>query len=555
MFSNKTNYKIKLKEKKHNSRNKLNSLLSSTSNKQIILETLKLQKLNELKNKTRRVSQIMDAIGESFKIKNKNLKMIKADLISQNLTKINYRRSLLISKKLKDLDKLNEEFDEEFINRKYEHREYKGNNYDSSSDDFYDNSISQHNDNNNELDFTSEQRRIFKILFIKNEENDNKPFSDYKKNKQLKELKSNIEYVCGIKLDEENSNNKTQAKTKSANKESHYFIPKRSPCFIREKNKNDSFTPSLKYDKSKIFFERNYDKSKSKEDKSKQYINYNLQNHTSNNLHRKKNFFMDKNDISIIPIKKRKISETNKFEINEQEKLPIINREENDENKNKTLNIPNTPTKLRINNISYNNKRNNSKIFIKNLKTENNIMEQKNISSILKNLLKDSYTLNSDMKFGLNIISSHLDIYKKKVKKKQEENEIDIAKIRKELNLNLVNPIIRESDILVKNEKKMEKKIRKEDANILRKIVNTVLQEDRLANKNRVYNSNSLNSKLKKIMERRIKTNNAMKLNEQQEPEDDKIAMLKLFKGDNPNFFNMKHLSNLIKRYKTMKVK
>ena len=555
MFSNKTNYKIKLKENKHNSRNKLNSLLSSTSNKQIILETLKLQKLNELKNKTRRVSQIMDAIGESFKIKNKNLKMIKADLISQNLTKINYRRSLLISKKLKDLDKLNEEFDEEFINRKYEHREYKGNNYDSSSDDFYDNSISQHNDNNNELDFTSEQRRIFKILFIKNEENDNKPFSDYKKNKQLKELKSNIEYVCGIKLDEENSNNKTQAKTKSANKESHYFIPKRSPCFIREKNKNDSFTPSLKYDKSKIFFERNYDKSKSKEDKSKQYINYNLQNHTSNNLHRKKNFFMDKNDISIIPIKKRKISETNKFEINEQEKLPIINREENDENKNKTLNIPNTPTKLRLKNFSYNNKRNNSKIFIKNLKTENNITEQKNISSILKNLLKDSYTLNSDMKFGLNIISSHLDIYKKKSKKKQEENEIDIAKIRKELNLNLVNPIIRESDILVKNEKKMEKKIRKEDANILRKIVNTVLQEDRLANKNRVYNSNSLNSKLKKIMERRIKTNNAMKLNEQQEPEDDKIAMLKLFKGDNPNFFNMKHLSNLIKRYKTMKVK
>ena len=56
-------------------------------------------------------------------------------------------------------------------------------------------------------------------------------------------------------------------------------------------------------------------------------------------------------------------------------------------------------------------------------------------------------------------------------------------------------------------------------------------------------------------MERRIKTNNAMKLNEQQESEDDKIAMLKLFKGDNPNFFNMKHLSNLIKRYKTMKVK
>jgi hypothetical protein len=28
-----------------------------------------------------------------------------------------------------------------------------------------------------------------------------------------------------------------------------------------------------------------------------------------------------------------------------------------------------------------------------------------------------------------------------------------------------------------------------------------------------------------------------------------------LFKNDQPNFFNINHLSNLIKRYKTMKIK
>ena len=123
------------------------------------------------------------------------------------------------------------------------------------------------------------------------------------------------------------------------------------------------------------------------------------------------------------------------------------------------------------------------------------------------------------------------------------------------MHLNKINPIIRESDIIVKNEKKMEKKIRKEDAHILRKIVNIVLQEDRLANRNAVYNSNSLNSKLKKIMERRIKTINTNEFDEYNEPENDKIEMLKLFKKDNPDFFNIKHLSNLIKRYKTMKVK
>ena len=123
------------------------------------------------------------------------------------------------------------------------------------------------------------------------------------------------------------------------------------------------------------------------------------------------------------------------------------------------------------------------------------------------------------------------------------------------MHLNKINPIIRESDIIVKNEKKMEKKIRKEDAHILRKIVNIVLQEDRLANRNAVYNSNSLNSKLKKIMERRIKTINTNEFDDYNEPENDKIEMLKLFKKDNPDFFNIKHLSNLIKRYKTMKVK
>ena len=554
MFSNKTNYKIKLKEKNHNSRNKSNSL-PATNNMQIIYETIKRQKLNELKDRTRRVSQIMETIGETYNVKNHNLKMIKADLLNQNLTKINYRRSLLITKKLKDINKLNAEFDEEYLNQKNAFNEYKGNNYDSSSEDINNNSNSHQNNLDSEFDFTSEQRRIFKILFRKNDQSDNRPFSDYKKNKKLKDLKSNIEYVCGIKLDEENSKNKTETLNSILNKNSHYFIPKRNPRFIREKNINDNFTPSRKYDKTKIFFERNYDKSKSKEDKTKQYINYTLQNYLSNNFYHKKKIFNGKKDISITPIKKRKIKKRNDNELNEIEKLPIINKEETKENNNKTIDIENSSTKLKLKNISYNNKRNSSKIYIKNLKTENNDSEQKNISIKLKNLLKDSLTLNSDLKFGLNIISSHFDIYKKKTKKDTEDSELDIEKIRKDLHLNKINPIIRESDIIVKNEKKMEKKIRKEDAHILRKIVNIVLQEDRLANRNAVYNSNSLNSKLKKIMERRIKTINTNEFDEYNEPENDKIEMLKLFKKDNPDFFNIKHLSNLIKRYKTMKVK
>ena len=129
---------------------------------------------------------------------------------------------------------------------------------------------------------------------------------------------------------------------------------------------------------------------------------------------------------------------------------------------------------------------------------------------------------------------------------------MDIRKIRKELKLDKINPIIKESDIIVRNEKKMAKKLRKEDASILKEVVNTILQEDRLINKNIVINNNSLNNKLKKILERKIKH---MGVIEPDEPENEKIQIIKLFKNDNPDFFNMKHLSNLIKRYKTMKIK
>ena len=171
---------------------------------------------------------------------------------------------------------------------------------------------------------------------------------------------------------------------------------------------------------------------------------------------------------------------------------------------------------------------------------------------ILKNLLEENYSLKNDLQFRINLMSSQLQDYKKQPKKKPEEINLDIRKIRKELKLDKLTSIIKESEIIVRNEKKMEKKLKKEDASILRGVVNKILQEDRLINKEIVINTNSLNNKLKKILERRVKH---MEINENDDDENDKVQILKLFKDDNPDFFNMNHLSNLIKRYKTMKIK
>ena len=163
MNNNKNNNIIKLKEKNQpKSRNHSISLTTAGKNK-LIYEIFKECKLNELKNKAHRLSVIMDSIGDSLNIKKRNSKNVQDDLLTQNLTKINFRKSLLIQKKLKDLDKLNEEFDKEFINQKYDEKDNKDNNYDSSSEDEFSNNNGIQKDIN--LDFNSEQNILLKILF------------------------------------------------------------------------------------------------------------------------------------------------------------------------------------------------------------------------------------------------------------------------------------------------------------------------------------------------------------------------------------------------------
>ena len=547
MNNNKNSNNKKLKEKNQpKSRNKSISLTTASKNK-LIYEIFKERKLKELKDKAHRLSVIMDTIGETINTKKRKSKMGPDELLTQDVTKINFRRSLLITKKLKDLDKLNEEFDKEFINQKYEEKDNKDNNYVSSSEDDFGNINKNQNDTN--LDFNSEQNRIFKILYRKNKNNENRPFSDYKKNKKLKDLKSNIEYVLGIKSTDEDEDDKR--KDNELTRNTHYSVLKRNPYFVREKLKNDSFTPSIKYDKSNIFAPKKNSKSKNKNDKIKQYQIFQSYFPKKKYSYRDK-FFLNKNEVSPIKKNKNKIKLKNNEEKKEAENMPDLKNEDSNDVKFKTLDNSKKFCKLRLKKISQNPKRNNSKIYIKKLETENNISDRKRISLILTNLLKETCTLNNDLKFKLNIITSHLNDYKHKPKKEGEKKDLDIEQLRKELKLIKMKPIIRESDIIIKNEKKIEKIIRKEDAVFLKRVVNTVLQEDRLANKNFVYNSNSLSSKLKKLLERKIKDRNVIEL---VEPGEEKKQIFKLFKNDQPNFFNINHLSNLIKRYKTMKIK
>ena len=550
---------LKLKEKNHSKSRNGSISWKTTSNNKFLYEMIKIHKLNEIKNKARRASEIMSTIGETIKPRKSTPKILSTNitnLINPTLMKINYRRSLLVHKKLKDIDKMNEEFDHEYINQRYMEKEDKYNNYDSFSEDENENENEKDTTNKNDINLglNSEERKILKTLFMNKKGNENRPFSEYKKFKKLKDLKSNIEYVCGTKLDEKQSNSKVERLKEELNKNTHYHIPLRNPTFMRFKNDEINFTPSRKYDKTKIYYEKSYDKFKSaKNDLNSKYINYSLLSNLTKNYPNKNKLIINKQELSPIRKKKSKIPIQNNNDKGEKGKMNKLVNNKYKNNMFKTINNTSNPFhKIKFKNFINIKNRNNYLDKFKVLKTENNISKRKKISNILKNLLEENYSLKNDLQFGINLMSSQLQDYKRQPKKKPEEINIDIRKIRKELKLDKLTSIIKESEIIVRNEKKMEKKLKKEDASILRGVVNKILQEDRLINKEIVINNNSLNNRLKKILERRVKH---MEINENDDDENDKVQILKLFKDDNPNFFNMNHLSNLIKRYKTMKIK
>lgn len=643
------NMKKKLSNQKTRYRNSKQSLLqkanTNTSSKPSLKEKIDLvgqrtstflynmkkrQTLNILKEQTRKVSVYMNKLGNSFKAINFSINRESNPLMISNLTNVNFRRSLFIRKQLRNIDKMNVEFDKEYnplnlivdTNNKYKNYEL------SEIDEEYKDKIKKEKKIRDE-NFKNESMKIFNILFKKNRIDG--AFSDYKKNKKLNELKSNIDYVCGVE-----ENEQTKNKPKDPSKVPHYTIQLKSPSFIREKSKNASFTPSIKYNKSKIYFSKKYELSQERIDKSKKLfeklnntiqispkkpIKYKIK---SNNIILKTEQNINKNSSKYLfsPIKKFSHEEgqkskiknlffKNNININSHKKdnsfnnnLPEIKNKKYNNNIFKTIpnnnrNIFTFSPKLRNHqnekNLIFPQKQNfsskdlhtkrcktaNQKIYIKNnpneysntegnsnlnsitntysninTKSNSNITNKKKFFPILKNLLDDNYNLKKDLKLGFNIITNMVNDFKENKKKKVVKNEINIEKIRKELKLYNINNVIDEIDVVMNNVRKMEKLVKKKDIYLLRQVAKGVIREDKLANKNLVFDNNNINTKLKKLYERKNKNNNqdserdGTNLDEQERNE-----IKNLFKNDGPDFNSETYLANLIKRYKTMKVK
>ena len=182
----------------------------------------------------------------------------------------------------------------------------------------------------------------------------------------------------------------------------------------------------------------------------------------------------------------------------------------------------------------------------------------KKIYPLLMNLLDDNYKLKEDLQLGFNIITNMINDFKKTKKAKVVKNELNIRKLREDLKLIKVAPVVDEIDVVMKNVNKMEGLMRKKDIDMLRKVAKTVIREDILANKNMIYENNPLTTR--KIYERKGNDDNDNnKINDEDDgetlAEQERAEMLRLFKNDKPDFCNEEYLAHLIKRIRSLKVK
>ena len=597
------NIQKSMNSSKRNNKKRINLLGHATQ--EFIFQLEKRKKLNSLKERSNKVYKYMNNLGQSFKSFTSNLNSQSNPLMMANLTNISFRRSILIRNRLRNLEKMNKQFDRDYnvynftLNLKKENQN-RIEEIDEESDKRRKRDMKLRKDN-----FKVESMKIFNILYKKNKEGIS--FSDYKKNKKLKELKTSIDYICGTESKRQKGKNQNNINTIS-----HYNDVIRSPSFIREKSKNASFTPSVKYNKTNVFYSKKYELVQELMDKDKKFIekkNKTLQISPQNKIKYRikaknlkfllsqsnKNNNHKKNKLLELPIK---ITDPNEIHLpkeihspkkhyseNKVNRLLGISQKEND--KEDIISIrhkvtfspiqrhPKLETEKNLFKI-YNTINQEKKIRIKTAynisgRTKNDTNTNESISfskssrnkiyPLIKNLLDNNYKLKDDLKFGFNIITNMINDFKMKKKMKIIKNELNIDKLRKDLKLFNVGSFVDEVDVVMNNVNKMEKIMRKKDINMLRKVAKSVIREDKLANKNLIYENNPLHVKIKKISDRRnlIKTKDKDEKNKDEEKEnmviEERAEMIKLFKNDGPDFNNEEYLSNLIKRYKSLKVK
>ena len=194
-----------------------------------------------------------------------------------------------------------------------------------------------------------------------------------------------------------------------------------------------------------------------------------------------------------------------------------------------------------------------------NSKSKNYLSIKNKIKNLSENIISDGDRLKSDLKETYRNVLKIIEEEKKPVKKVKKKINVDIEKIRTDLNLKRRGGGIDEIKMIMDNVDKLYKSLPKKHVELMRSIAKIVINEDRRKNKPMVYNDINDNRLFKKGMKKEmfkasIKMREIRKsLSKHKTEKPFKEKLKSLLKNDGFIFFSIKSLKDEINKDKVLR--
>ena len=194
-----------------------------------------------------------------------------------------------------------------------------------------------------------------------------------------------------------------------------------------------------------------------------------------------------------------------------------------------------------------------------NSKSKNYLSIKNKIKNLSENIISDGDRLKSDLKETYRKVLKIIEEEKKPVKKVKKKINVDIEKIRTDLNLKRRGGGIDEIKMIMDNVDKLYKSLPKKHVELMRSIAKIVINEDRRKNKPMVYNDINDNRLFKKGMKKEmfkasIKMREIRKsLSKHKTEKPFKEKLKSLLKNDGFIFFSIKSLKDEINKDKVLR--
>ena len=196
---------------------------------------------------------------------------------------------------------------------------------------------------------------------------------------------------------------------------------------------------------------------------------------------------------------------------------------------------------------------------IKTKKPQNILLIKRKIESLSSNISSKAKELKLELEETYKNIMKEIEDEKKPVKKVKKKMNINIEKIRTDLNLKRRGGGIDENKLIMDNVDKLYKSLPKSHVNLMRSIAKIIINEERRKNKPTIYDDTYDNKKFKEKFKKEMfkaaykmkEIRKTLNKNKRDKPLDEK--MRRLLKNDKFIFFDLKSLKDEINKNKVIR--